>query len=115
MSSFESCSSQSAYSQAAAYCSPTVSECIKAASSSTFGCKVSCTGLYADVVFAENGNKKLWTDFARFSALEEDYNNYKWNYAKNIKFDQTVENLSKYCHSSTQIHCIKKNYFQLQR
>ena len=35
--------------QVSSYCSPNASSCYEALSKDTYGCRVSCTGLYADV------------------------------------------------------------------
>ena len=57
------------------------------------GCRVSCTGLYADVGFHSNDNGKLAKDQDKFEDLQVQYNRYKENYAMNIKFDQNVDTL----------------------
>ena len=61
---------------------------------------VTCTGIYADVVFAENTNSKdaqnIIKERKKMSLLQEQYNDYKAHYAENIKFDSTSENFSKF-------------------
>ena len=74
------------------YCSPNAFSCYEALSKDTHGCRVSCTGIYADVEFAKNMHSK--DSEKKVSLLQERYNDYKNRYARNIKFDSNDHNLS---------------------
>ena len=65
------------------------SACYTAVSKGRLGCRVSCTGLYADVEFTENDAKKQAEDQATFDSLQDQYNTYRGNYARNLLFDPT--------------------------
>ena len=65
------------------------SACYTAVSKSRLGCRVSCTGLYADVEFTENNAKKQAEDQATFDSLQDKYNTYRDNYARTLQFDPT--------------------------
>ena len=64
--------------------------CISEISNKSFGCMLSCTGLYADVshTFEDNCNLEL-------KAMLRKYREHKDNFAKNIKFDPSKKNFSK--------------------
>ena len=81
--------------QSPTFCSPNATSCYTAVSRDTHGCKVACTGLYADVQFTEDDLSKPGKDMDKFKILQEQYHAYKSNYAKNIKFDEGTETLSK--------------------
>ena len=57
-------------------------------------CRVSCTGLYADVQYNQHENKDDWKDHQKYIVLQSDYSAYKRNYARNIVFNDTNTNLS---------------------
>ena len=60
-----------------------------------FGCRVSCTGLFADVSHMEGNIDDVSKDGATimdsevFSELISDYHVYKSNFVQNIKFNAT--------------------------
>ena len=64
-----------------------------------FGCRVSCTGLYAGVSFSEGNPEDTTKDGAMiqdskvFSQLIQDYKAYKSTFVKNVKFNSTSPNL----------------------
>ena len=64
--------------------------CISEINNESFGCMLSCTGLYADVAhkFEDNCNSEL-------KAMLQKYREHKHNFAKNIKFDPSKKNFSK--------------------
>ena len=72
--------------------------CISEISNKSFGCMASCTGLYADVShkFEDNVNSELKLKL-------QIYREHKDNFAKNIKFDPSKKNFSKYSISLTWI------------
>ena len=53
-------------------------------SSKDFGCTKSCTGLYADVLHTKTSEVLSNEHLGR---IIEDYQRYKYNYARNIVFD----------------------------
>ena len=57
------------------------------------GCLTSCSGLYADVVF-----KKLeaFEDHNKLDEISDQYFQYKTSFARNLKFDPSSANLSRY-------------------
>ena len=57
------------------------------------GCLTSCSGLYADVVF-----KKLeaFEDQNKLDEISDQYFQYKTSFARNLKFDPSSANLSRY-------------------
>ena len=92
--------------QSPSFCAPNASSCYRAVSTSdTYGCLVSCTGLYADMTFSEDslykdivdgGNMgKEFQDRVKLGRILQKYTDHKTNYANNIKFDPTAQNLSK--------------------
>ena len=66
-----------------------------------FGCRVSCTGLYADIWFHERSVEDISKDRAVikdsrvFSQLINDYIAYKRAFVKNDKFNSTSPSLGK--------------------
>ena len=69
---------------AASYCTPGALTCNDKVSKLDFGCKKSCTGLYADVLVTEA--KDLAKDPQILNIIEE-YKRYKYSFARNIIFD----------------------------
>ena len=62
---------------------------------------ISCTGLYADVNHnpeQEERTDKIWKNDAIASLINR-YKKYKSNYARNIRFDPTMSNFSKFTHT----------------
>ena len=55
----------------------------------------SCTGLYADVVYKELGE---FEDRDKYEVITKQYSEYKSSFAKNLKFDPNLANLSIHCH-----------------
>ena len=64
-------------------------------STKAFECKVSCTGLYADVYRVDIGQDN-GKDHLKFLDFQEEYNEYKTVYARNIVFNQDIASLGKY-------------------
>ena len=64
-----------------------------------FGCRVSCTGLNAEISHLEGNPEDVTEDGAMivdsevFSQLRKDYEAYKSNFVRNIKFNATSPNL----------------------
>ena len=64
-----------------------------------FGCRVSCTGLYADISHDEGNPDDASKDGAMvldsevFSQLKKDYQTYKSKFVKNLKFNATSPTL----------------------
>ena len=66
----------------------------------SFGCRVSCTGLYADMPYSK-GNPEDSTmdeedeilDIEVFSKLTKDYKDFKRKFVQNIIFNSTSPNL----------------------
>ena len=78
--------------QAHVYCSPNSSACSTSSQQqSSPSCGVSCTGLYADVVFTARTEQ----EGHKLERLYEQYYQYKRNYVKQIKFDPTRPGLGK--------------------
>ena len=67
----------------------------------SFGCRVSCTGLNADVSFSERSVEDISKDAAVikdsrvFSQIIKEYTMYKRTFVKNDKFNSTSPNLGK--------------------
>ena len=107
------------------FCLPNASTCYTAISQETFDCDISCTGLYADVVFSEDKILNLKTNLVTTSLdssrdwrlkveqgsngkerqsllkLLRKYTDYKQNFVRQIKFISSQPNLSKYVHVKT--------------
>ena len=87
--------------QAQNFCTPNETLCAAAMRKDSFGCRVSCTGLNADVSFSEGNPEDAAKDGAMiedskvFSQLINDYNAYKSAFVKNIKFNSTSPTLGK--------------------
>ena len=80
-------------------CTPNETVCATEIRKDPFGCRVSCTGLYADVSFSEGNPEDTTKDGAMiqdskvFSQLIQDYKAYKSTFVKNVKFNSTSLNL----------------------
>ena len=74
------------YWQEQVYCLPNNTACSTALATDTFGCGVSCTGLYADVY--QDNIEEHGQDYQTLSDLQDAYKTYKSNFAKNIAFNQ---------------------------
>ena len=81
------------------FCTPNETLCATAMRKDSFGCRVSCNSLNADVSFSE-GNLGDTTkdgstieDSEVFSKLIKDYKAYKSAFLKNVKFNPTSQNL----------------------
>ena len=70
--------------KAATYCPPAAFTCNTNVSKLDFGCKKSCTGLYADVQVTE---VKDLADDPQILNIIEEYKRYKYSFARNIIFD----------------------------
>ena len=53
----------------------------------------SCTGLYADVVYKK---QEEFEDQGKLDVITKQYSQYKSSFAKNLKFDPNLANLSTY-------------------
>ena len=82
-----------AYLQALPFCTLEEHTCVRRETRGRLGCKTSCTGLYADVVFKELGELE---DQGKLDAITNQYSQYKSSFAKNLKFDPNLANLSKF-------------------
>ena len=108
--------------KAVQFCSPTASTCYTAVLEETSDCDVSCTGLYADVVFTEDKILHVKTPFSgavgtiygtqtftirkagaeqgkerkKLLLLLEKYTDYKNSFVKQIKFHPQLSNLCQY-------------------
>ena len=73
-------------SQATNYCTPSPASysCYTNISTQDFGCRKSCTGIYADVLHTED--VKAMADPQVLKVIEE-YQSYKYSLARNIIFD----------------------------
>ena len=78
-------------------CTPNETACTTAMRKDSFGCRVSCTGLNADVSISEDTSKDgaMIQDSKVFSQLIKEYNAYKSAFVKNLKFNSTSLNLGK--------------------
>ena len=61
---------------------------------------ISCTGLYADVDHKPEQEERMDKTWKKgvMTALINRYKEYKSEYARNIRFDPTMNNFSKYTH-----------------
>ena len=107
------------YPQDVKFCSPNDSTCYRELSQDTSDCDVSCTGLYADVVFTEDKILNLKTELTtvvnsweerrlqvelankgkerqRLLKLLKKYTDYKNSFVRQIKFDPSLANTSEY-------------------
>ena len=78
--------------QSASSCSPNGTACYSGMATDSLGCRVSCTGLYADADVRED----TLTDKHKgvFQKLQADYTEYKRKYVRIMLFDPTQLNLS---------------------
>jgi hypothetical protein len=92
------------------FCTPNTTSCTAlAASVSSSGCLVPCTGLYADLLRAPDpvpnygGTETVQEgrDGHKLERLMEEYVKYKEDFAQNIRFDPELDNLGK---DSTYMH-----------
>ena len=85
-------------------CSLNETHCSSELRTESFGCRVSCTGLYADLSYSEGNPQDETKDGAMildpevFSKLIRDYKIFKNNFAKNVKFDSTSPDLGMWNH-----------------
>ena len=82
--------------QAPVHCTPNASTCYETVASDSSGCMFTCTGLFAHVGYKTDDDMRYGKDWLNYSHLLEQYDRYKRNYARNIKFDTNNEDLSKY-------------------
>ena len=89
------------------YCSPNASSCYESQAKDNHGCRVSCTRLYADVYKNHIRNLSSVPDEAEqgeelqdMFALLDQYKEYKRNFARNIKFDSSTNNLGMFNHEA---------------
>ena len=89
------------HSQVHKICTPNETVCATEIKKDDFGCRVSCTGLYAGVTFSEGNPEDATKDGALiqdskvFSQLIKDYKAYKSTFLTNVKFNSTSPNLGK--------------------
>ena len=67
--------------------------CVKRATRGRLGCRTSCTGLYADV---NHNRPEEFEEQAKLDVIMNQYSQYKSSFAKNLKFDPNMANLSIY-------------------
>ena len=92
-----------------------------------FGCRVSCTGLNAEISHLEGNPEDVAEDGAMivdsevFSQLRKDYEAYKGKFVQNIKFNAKSPNLGKNCRTyrtneifALQLHQTKKRSTSLR-
>ena len=71
-------------------CGPMDDSCYRKISTEGFGCKPSCTALYADVRFAdEKSTAAQEMVFKKFRRLTDLYDNYKSKIVPNLEFSQS--------------------------
>ena len=71
-------------------CGPMDDSCYRGISSGSFGCKPSCTALYADVRFAdEKSTAAQEMVFKKFRRLTDLYEKYKSKIVPNLEFSQS--------------------------
>jgi len=84
-------------SQATNYCTPAAFSCYTNISTQDFGCRKSCTGLYADVLRTDDTNSQ--NNYHTKHIIKE-YQSYKYEFARNIVFNGDTKlkgNLSETC------------------
>ena len=62
-------------------CSPAALPCYTQVAEEDFGCRDSCTGLYADVEYIKD------TSYFDYGHIVKEYHSYKASFARNIQFD----------------------------
>ena len=82
--------------KAANYCTPATYSCYSSFAREDFGCRESCTGLYADVLHTEDMES---LNNPRLISIMEEYQRYKASYVRNIQFDGEMSNKGE-CESS---------------
>ena len=108
-------------------CSPNKTLCLTSLRKKDFGCRVPCTGLFADVSYIEGNPDEITKDGATtldsevFSQLREDYQAYKGKFVQNIKFNAESPSLGKNCKTyrtneifALQLHQTKKRSTSLR-
>ena len=69
-------------------CSPEGRACIEGSSEDTFGCQISCEGLYADVWRIDAVKNE------QYNKIVEEYLNYKKIYIRNVLFNASGDSNS---------------------
>jgi hypothetical protein len=78
--------------QAVGSCIPNGTACWSSIDENSLGCRVSCTGLYADALYIRDHTEgKL---MQQLKGNLEEYSGYKNNFAENLQFDPTQEDMS---------------------
>ena len=78
--------------QAVSSCTPNGTKCCSSIDENSLGCRVSCTGLYADAFYIKDPTEeKLMKELKENM---EEYTGYKNNFARNLEFDPTKKDLS---------------------
>ena len=78
--------------QAVSSCTPNGTNCWSGIDENSLGCRVSCTGLYADAFYIKDPTKGKLID--KLKENMEEYTGYKNNFARNLKFDPTKNDMS---------------------
>ena len=102
--------------QVSKICTPNETVCSTKIRKNSFGCRVSCTGLNADVSYSK-GNPEDTTmdeedkilDIEVFSKLTKDYKDFKSKFVRNIIFNSTSPSLGahfRYTFSSSNIYVL---------
>ena len=77
--------------QANKFCSPVSTECYSNISIS-MSCKISCTGLFADVQYVENEDWQV----KKMEKIIKEYKGYQAQFGKDLVFDPEEQSLGKY-------------------
>ena len=78
--------------QAVSSCSPNGTACWSGIDENSLGCRVSCTGLYADALYTKDPTEKKLINQLKENL--EEYTGYKKNFALNLQFDPTKKDMS---------------------
>ena len=86
--------------QVSKICSPNQTACSTQMKKDSFGCRVACTGLYADVSYSKGSpedttmdDEDRILDTEVFSKLVNDYKDFKSKFVRNLIFNSTSPNL----------------------
>jgi hypothetical protein len=79
-------------SQAVSSCTPNSTNCWSGIDENSLGCRVSCTGLYADAFYIKDPMEEEL--MKQLKENMDEYMGYKNNFAQNLQFDPTKKNMS---------------------
>jgi hypothetical protein len=83
--------------QAVSSCTPNGTNCWSGIDENSLGCRVSCTGLYADAFYIKDSTEEKLMRLLK-ETLDE-YTSYKNHFAKNLRFDATKKDMSIFCNT----------------